>query len=220
MRWLKRRWKALHSQSCLYIWRCIWALSWYYGKYKKSWFSEAYTDSGTSSILMTLYLKLKRKVHLSICCFMLVPGMANHTPRNWSYWYSTDWYWEDISIRNAWIHSLDFTTNVRTAHMSDLFSCGYFPPPSMWWFSSKEDNKLKKKNYKLGGISTKLVEQYKNIQCQMWWTLPSLIYLQSKDALLQIQRSAWGARNVSPCSHSRTGASSRGRVFEVHIQRN
>lgn len=78
-------------------------------------------------------LKEKWKLHLSICCFMLVPGVANYTPRNWSYWYSTDWYWEDISILNAWIHSLDFTTNVRTAHRSDLFSCAYFPlhlPPS------------------------------------------------------------------------------------------
>jgi len=43
---------------------------------------------------------------------MLVPGMADHTPRNWSYWYSADWYREDISVLNAWIHSLDFTTNV------------------------------------------------------------------------------------------------------------
>lgn len=62
----------------------------------------------------------------SIYCFMLVPGMANHTPRNWPHWHSTDWYWEDISVLNAWIHSFGFTTNVRTIHTSTLLICGYF----------------------------------------------------------------------------------------------
>lgn len=121
-----------------------------------------------SSILMALQLKLKRKkweLHLNICCFMLVPGMANHTPRNWSYWYSTDWYWEDIGILDAWIHSLDFTTNVRTAHRSDLFSCAYFPlhllPPALNSWDYFLVMKIKvmywKKNYKSDGISTKFV---------------------------------------------------------------
>lgn len=67
-----------------------------------------------------------REKRLSIYCFMLVPGMANHTPRNWPYWHSTDWYREDISLLNAWIHSFGFTTNVRTVHTSTLFICGYF----------------------------------------------------------------------------------------------
>lgn len=153
-------------------------------------------------------LKEKWKLHLSICCFMLVPGVANYTPRNWSYWYSTDWYWEDISILNAWIHSLDFTTNVRTAHRSDLFSCAYFPlhlPPSApnswdYFLVMKKKIMYWKKNYESGRMSTKFVtiysinssvyrgslEQYENVQCQGWWTLPIRIYQHSKYALLQI----------------------------------
>lgn len=108
-------------------------------------------------------LREKWKVHLNICCFMLVPGLADHTPRNWSYWYSTDWYWEDISILNAWIHSLDFTTNVRTAHRSDLFSCAYFPlhllPPAPGddFLEMKIKIMYWKKNYKSHEINTNFV---------------------------------------------------------------